>query len=349
MRWDNVYINAAAAALGRSETTARAVAEGRYEAEANAADGYLAVRITDGAAPIEMAVSAAELAIERSGKSGDDFELVVHSSLAYQGLDHFAPASYVQSRTIGGRASAIEVKQASNGGLAALNVIASYLTARPSALSALLTTSDCFVPPSYDRYHVGGLILSDGATAMVLSRGGGVARLLSTAVIGDTTHHGLVNDNEPFSAAPGGNGWPVNLLSRVARHVEWLGGPDHFLDIVQSLDAGQQGAMRLAIEDADLEASDIDWWVFPNVGRTLLQGDTYKVMNIDEARTTMDWGHRVGHLGAGDQIGGFIYLMESKTVRPGDRILLTGAGQGYNFASAVVEILEVPDWSNTID
>jgi 3-oxoacyl-[acyl-carrier-protein] synthase-3 len=350
MRWNDVYINAAAASLGRVETTDSAVADGRYEAEQNTADGYLAVRVADDVPTIEMAVTAAELALERSGKAADEFELLVHSSVGHQGLDHFAPASYVQSRTIGGRGIALEVKQASNGGLAALEVAAAYLTTRPAARSVLITTSDRFGPPSYDRYHTdGGLLFSDGATALVLSHGSGVVRLLSTVLIGDTAHHGLYNENAPWSEAPGGNGWPVNLTTRQERHVADLGGPDSFLEIVQSLDRRQQETVELALADAELEVSDIDWWVFPNVGQTLVDWDTYKMMGVDESRTTTEWGRRIGHLGAGDQFAGLAYLLESRTVRAGDRVLLNGAGQGFTFGSAVVEIIEEPAWSNSAD
>lgn len=350
MRWDDVYINSAAAALGRPESTASAVADGRYAAEVNEANGYLAARVSDGEAAIEMAVTAAKRALQRSGKAPDDFELVVHSSIAYQGLDHFAPASYVQSRTVGGRASAIEVKQASNGGMAALDIVASYLTARPAPRSVLLTTSDCFTLPTYDRYNTdGGLIFGDGATALVLSRGSGIARLRSTVVIGDTAQHGLHNENEPWATAPGGNGWPVNLAARAEQHVTNLGGPDHFLEIVQSLDARQQETVRDAAAAADMDVEDVDWWVFANVGRTLIDWDTYKAMGVDEARTTTEWGRRVGHLGPGDQLAGLIYLLESRTVRAGDRVMLNGAGQGFTFGSAVVEIIEEPDWPNTAD
>lgn len=350
MRWNDIYIGAVAASLGRAETTGTAVDEGRYDADQQLADGYLAVRVADGVPAVELAVAAARIALERAGTAAEDVRLVMHASIGHQGLDHFAPASYVQHRTVRGRAGALEVKQASNGGLGGLEMAAAYLGADPAAGSVLLTTADTFEPPAYDRYHTdGGLLFSDGGTALVLRRGSGVARLLSTVVIGDTTHHGLYNDNAAWVAAPGSGGWPVDLTPRQEKHVSDLGGPEAFLEIVQSLDDKQQETVRLAVAEAGLEVADIDWWVFPNVGQTLVDWDTYKEMGVDEARTTTEWGRHIGHLGAGDQIAGLAHLFESRTVRSGDRVLINAAGQGFTFGSAVLEIVGEPDWDSTAD
>jgi 3-oxoacyl-[acyl-carrier-protein] synthase III len=347
MRWDDIHVDAVAASLGRVELTEDAVTDGRYDPGQRAADGYLATRVADEGPAVELAVDAANLALKRSTAS--EFGLLVHASVAHQGLDHFAPASYVQRRTIGGTAAAIEVKQASCGGLAAVEVAAAYLSVRPELSAALVTTSDRFVPPGYDRYNTdGGLVFSDGGTALVLSRRPGVARLLSTSLISDTTHGGLYDGNAPWTDAPGGGGWPVDLAPRAAGHIAELGGPDHFIDVVQSLDHRQQETVREAVADAGLQVGDISWWVFPNVGQTLVDWETYEAMGIDRSRTIWEeWGNRIGHLGAGDQLAGLAYLLESRRARVGDRVLLNGAGQGFTFASVVLEITDVPEWSDS--
>ena len=56
MRWNDIYIDSVAAALGQKEPTAVAVAEGRYDAKENEANGYRAVRVTDDRAAVETAV-----------------------------------------------------------------------------------------------------------------------------------------------------------------------------------------------------------------------------------------------------------------------------------------------------
>lgn len=287
MRWDDVYIRSVAASLGRTVFTADAVADGRYDAGEREASGYLGVRVADEGPAVELAVRAAQAAVERSGLTGDDFSLVVHVNIAHQGLDDFASASYLQSRTVRGRATALEIRQASNGGLAALVMGASFLTANPEPGSVLLATSDRFVPPQYDRFRTAaGLLLGDGGTAMVLSRGSGVARLVSSILIGDATYQDMQIGTDTWTEYPGGNGWPVDTQRRVDAFVGQHG-PDIFPELVESISGFENQTIEQALADADLKPQDIAWWVFPNMG-ALTDWYALEELGADESRTT--WG-----------------------------------------------------------
>ncbi|MEW2514087.1 ketoacyl-ACP synthase III family protein [Streptomyces sp. NPDC046870] len=343
MRWNGIYLNACGAVLGRGEETSVAVAEGRYDAAEAEADGFLSISVADDGPAVELAVKAADLTMGRATVEPDDIDLVVHSSCHHQGLDHFAPASYVQGRTIGGRAAAVEVKQYSNGGLAALEIAAACLTTRPKKSAALLTTSDVFALPAFDRYRSDkGVVFGDGGTGLVLSRRGGVARLLSTAVISDGTYGAVYLGNKPFEDAPADGDGPVDLRARRDEYL--LENGELLLKIVQSLTERQQESVSVALADAGLSAGDIDRWVLTNVGRTLDDVDFRAMFGIEDARTTWEWGRRVGHIGAADQIAGLTHLLETGQVVPGDRVALCGIGMGFTYACAVVEILEQPRW-----
>lgn len=348
MRWHDIYISSVAACLGRMVSTTDAVADGRYDAGENSSSGYLGVRVSDEGPAVELAVRAANLAVARSGKSSEDFSLVVHASIAHQGLDDFASASYLQSRTVRGHATALEVRQASNGGMASLVMGAAFLAVHPEPASALLATSDRFVPPAFDRFRTAsGLLLGDGGTAMVLSRGSGVARLVSSVLVGDSTYQAMQIGNDQWSEYPGGNGWPVDTQSRVDAFVA-QSGPDIFPELVQSISGIENETMERALADAELKAHDISWWVFPNMGG-LTDWYALEELGADESRTTWDWGRRAGHLGAGDQFAGLAHLLESGKARAGDLVMLNGAGTGFSFGSAVVEILTEPAWPTSTD
>lgn len=341
MRWNDLYISACATSLGRREPTELAVVEGRYDAEEREADDYRSVCVAADGPAVEMAVDAASLALKRGVL--DEIDLVVHSSVAHQGLDHFAPASYIQGKTVGGVGTALEVKQFSNGGLAAMDMAAAFLSVRPGA-SALLTTSDKFVPPVYDRYRSDrGVLMADGATAMVLSRDGGVARLLSTAVLSDGTYGAVYIGDEPWTEVGGGG---VDLRARREQYLADNGGL--LVKMVQSMTERQLEVVRAALADADMEPADVTRWVFANVGRSMVDWRFRRAMGVtDESRTTWHWGRGVGHLGAGDQVAGLTHLLESGEVAPGDRVVLCGVGMGFSYGSAVVEILDRPEWSNS--
>ncbi|MEU7114578.1 ketoacyl-ACP synthase III family protein [Streptomyces sp. NPDC046182] len=344
MRWNGIYLDACGAVLGRREDTAVAVAEGRYDRAEADTDGYLSICVVDDGPAVDLAVKAADLTMGRSSVAPDDIDLVVHSSCSHQGLDHFAPASYVQGRTIGGRAAAVEVKQYSNGGLAALEIAAAYLAARSERSAALLTTSDIFALPAFDRYRSDkGVVFGDGGTGIVLSRQGGVARLLSTAVISDGTYGAVYLGNKPFEEAGKEDEGPVDLRARRDEYL--LENGELLLKIVQSLTERQKESVSVALADAGLTAGDIDRWVLTNVGRTLDDVDFRATFGIEDANTTWEWGRRVGHIGAADQIAGLTHLLETGQVGPGDRVALCGIGMGFTYACAIVEILEQPQWT----
>ena len=348
MKWSDIYVSSAAAWLGRPEDVRTAVAEGRYDAEEARDDGYLSVRVAGEETPADMAVSAAERALARSAVPHEDFHLVAHASVGFQGLDHWAPPSYIQKRTVGGNGSALEVKQASNGGMAAIELAAAYLSARGGSAAALVTTADKYHLPVFDRYRSDkGMLRGDGASALVLARGAGVARLLSTAVIGDASHEGVYRGGQGFADHIGSEGWPVDLRSRLKTYLQ--SGAD-VREIVHLLTVRQQEVMQTALDDAGVKTDDVARFVFPNAGLTVVDWDfRRREFGIDEPRTLWGWGRTVGHIGAGDQAAGLSRLLETKEVGPGDLVVLSGIGAGFTFSCAVLEITEQPDWDSSTD
>jgi 3-oxoacyl-[acyl-carrier-protein] synthase-3 len=337
MRWDDIHISAATARLGGLETTADAVADGRYDAEENTASGYLSVSVCETVPAVDLAVDAARRCLEQCDGQAGRFALVTHSYVGFQGLDDFATGAHVQSRTVGGDATALEIRQASNGGMAALELAAAYLTCGPAGRAALLTTSDVFMPPACERYRTRGTLFGDGGTALVLSREPGLARLLSTSSTADTTHEGLQTGGEAWTHVAGGNGWPVDTDARVAGYIA-KHGEEVFVDLVRSIFTAERRTIEEALADAEVTAADITCWVFPNMGLALTDWGARARLGVDIGRSTWEWGRRVGHLGAGDQFAALAHLLGTGAVRPGDRILLNGAGSGFTFTSAVVEI-----------
>ena len=96
------------------------------------------------------------------------------------------------------------------------------------------------------------------------------------------------------------------------------------------------------LEEAEAQPDDIDWWVLPNVGRTLLQWQYLNVLGVGVERTTWEWGRRLGHMGAGDHVVGLNHLAETGTLGVGDRVALAGSGLGFNWSCAVLEIVAPP-------
>ncbi|WP_165945789.1 ketoacyl-ACP synthase III family protein [Micromonospora sp. KC606] len=334
-----MFIAATGFCLPGIESTATAVAEGRYDPDECRQNGLEAVGVSHELSAAEMGVEAARVAFSRSPVDPRDLAVVLHASFYHQGHDHWTPASYIQRESIGGRAPAIEVKQASNGSLAALVLAMSFLSVHEGATTALITTADRFCLPGYDRYRSDKWIIGgDNATAAVISCREGFARVLSTAMDADPTLEELYRDSS-FTDVPFAGGMPIQLRPRKESYMARVG----LRHIVSSAKQGLRNVMDVALRDARIGIDDVACFVLPNIGHTLLHWEYLAVLDIPESRTTWAWGRRIGH-GAGDQIGGLNHLMESGALRVGDRVVLATAGIGFSWSCAVVEILETPRW-----
>ncbi len=350
MQWNDIYVSAGAAWLGNARTSSTP--------SPTAATTRRSARRTTTSrcawwgeeSPADMTVAAAKKALARSGTAADDIALFLHATTSFQGLDHFTPVSYILDRAVGGTAPALEVKQACNGGMASIEVAAAYLSAmRSGPDSALVTTGDKFNLPGYDRYRSDkGMLRGDGATALVLSRRPGVARLLSTALLDDPTHEGVYRGQGEWASGSGEHGWPVNLRARTKQYLER--GQTTVPELVQSITVREQETIHRALADAGITGDEVARFVFPNAGRTLVDWDSRaQAFGVTEEKALWHWGRQVGHIGAGDQAAGLVHLLETGAVSPGDKVLLFGIGGGFHFGCAVLEILEQPEWDSSTD
>jgi len=288
----------------------------------------------------EMAALAAGRALRQAGCEPAEIDLLLHAAAYYQGHDLWPPASYIQRRVIGNnRCPAMEIRQMSNGGMAALELAASYLVAGQERRHALITTGDRFCLPGFDRWRSDpGTICGDGGTAAVLSKGGGFARLRSLVTVSGSILEKMTRGRDPFGAAPFSVRVPIDLDAQREAFVAEVG-----LDFVmERIDAGQREAVERALSEGDAKLSDIDWFVLPSLGRGRIKAHFLDPFDIDPERTTWPWARQVGHLGAGDQFAGLSQLGSAGHLTRGQRCLLVGVGAGFSWSAAVIEILGWP-------
>ncbi|MFJ9694860.1 ketoacyl-ACP synthase III family protein [Kitasatospora sp. NPDC101183] len=339
---DDIFIRGTAVRLPASLLVADAVASGAFPARQAASTDMVAVAWSPEESAAEMAAAAARTAMARAGSTPQDIDLVLHADTYHQGQDLWPVASYVQREIGGGSCSALEIRQMSNGGLAALDLATAYLTADRNRCDALLSTADRFCEPGIDRWRTDpGTPYADGATALVLSRRGGYARLRSLAMLADSDLEPMHRGDEPFGPAPFTHRIPVDFEGAKRAFIGQMG----MSFAITRANSGQQTVLKQALSDADMELAEADWVLLPHFGRRRLEAIYYGPFGIAPERTTWDWSRTIGHLGAGDQFAGLDRLIVSGQAKPGDRVVLVGVGAGYNWGAAVVEILERPDWA----
>ncbi|MGH2941621.1 MAG: ketoacyl-ACP synthase III family protein [Solirubrobacteraceae bacterium] len=339
MRYEDLYVAAVASSLPGRASAREAVRAGRYDEDEFEEAGYESVLVANGEAPPQMAVDAAREALGRSGVRPADVALVLHASVYHQGHDFWPSASYIQRHALPGcRAPALNVDQMSNGSLAATELAASYLAAHGSRAAALVTAADKFCAPGFDRWRSDtGIVYGDGGVAAVLSRRGGLARLLSIVTVGDSDLEQMHRGARPFSAEPWGGDGPHDVRARKRAYIAEVGLRETFERFAPAL----REVVQRSLDEAGIAQRDVARFILPNVGRTLLERDYVRPLGLDWSQTLWDWGRRTGHLGAGDQLAGLANLVERRSVKPGDYLALIGVGAGFTWTCAIVEIVSL--------
>jgi 3-oxoacyl-[acyl-carrier-protein] synthase III len=342
MNHANLYIAGCGTRLPPMVSTEDALATGDCDEALATLTGALGVVVAREESAPEMAARAARLALRRAACGAADIDLLLHASVFYQGHDVWAPASYIQRVAVGNTCPAMEVRQASNGGMAALELAAGYLAADPARSAALVTTGDKCSLPGFDRWRSDpGTVYGDGGTALVLSRRRGFARVRSLVTVSDPELEGMHRGGDPFALAPCGTR-PTVALDACKRAFLARTGVSY---AVARVSAGQEAAIKQALTQAEIELGDIDRVVLPHLGRRRLQAGYFSKFGLDPASTTWPWSQYVGHLSAGDPIAGFDHLITSGALGAGDTCLVVSVGAGYSWSCAVIEVLERPRWA----
>ena len=344
MRYRDLYVAGTGTWLPELVPVGRAVADGLLDPERAEQHQFRSAAVAgpDDPPPPEMAARAARVALGRAGLRKHALGLILHCANWFQGLDLWPAASYVGSAAGQRFVPSFEVRQRCNAGMGALELAAGYLSGGGQfGDAALITTGDRWAPPRVDRWNTVPIsIYGDGGTALVLSREPGFARLVATCTCADNSLEELARGDDPFTAQPPDPSVTVDLAQRTRAAVrDSL--PDAFDRLSRLLNATIDGVLG----EAGIARSKLARVVLPNTRQGSGHREMHDLLRIEADRTTWEYGRTVGHLASGDQFAGLDHLVTAALVGPGDHVLLWGGGAGYTCTAAVLEILDVPDWS----
>lgn len=341
MRIDGIYVRGNATYLPDVLRVSDALASGECEPRFVDRTDVESVAVSPEESAAEMGATAAAQALRRADSAPADVGLILHADTYHQGQDLWPVASYIQRETVRNQCLALEIRQMSNGGLAAVDLAVAHLWSRSPASDALLTTADRFCLPGIDRWRTDpGTPYADGATALVLSSRSGYAKLVSLATNADSELEPIHRGTEPFSRLPFAHRMPVDFEEAKHAFVRHYGQSFG----INRAKTGQAAVVKEAVADADMDLTDASWFVLPHFGIRRLEANYLHPFDIDIDSTTWDWSRTVGHLGAGDQFAGLGHLVDSGKAQPGQRCVLISVGAGYSWGCAVVEIVDQPGW-----
>lgn len=336
-----VYISSAAAWIPPAESARKAVADGKYNAKDLVPNNILCLPVvSDDTSVPDMAAIAGRRALDRAADVvGDRIDMIVHASIYHQGRDYgWTSAPYVQRELGITGAFAVNVQQLSNGGMVAMDLAMAQLEAGRGT-SALITTADRFCLPGMDRWRGAyGILLGDGATAMVMSTRGGFARVHAIESLTDASLEPLHRGAHPFTTSS--QAQVEDLRAPKKSYLEEVGKES----VLQRCEEALVTVVGSVLKTTGRALDDFARILMPNLGHELMADQFLKPLGIAPERSLMGWGRHTGHLGAGDLTAGVARLVEQKELRPGDHVLLIGAGGGYSLTVAVVEIESVPTW-----
>jgi 3-oxoacyl-[acyl-carrier-protein] synthase III len=344
MRLQDIFFNGLGIYLPETESVESAVARSLYSADDVASRGFSGAAVAGDMPAPEMALRAARDALNNGGVSPGDLAALLYVSVWHQGPDSWSPQYYLQHYLVGDDLLAVEIRHSCNGTFSGIELAVDILRAEPDRKAALVTASDNFGTPLFRRWQPGSqcTVMGDGASAVVLTKDGGFAQLLSICTGSYTNMEEAYRAGEPLfppAVTVGG------ILDFKARYEAFFKNVTRATG-TELLIGTQQRAMECAnraLAEAEVKIDDIKQVIVHNIGKEETTAQL-SVLGFQLSQSTWEYGSSIGHLGASDHLVSLHHLLATGQLSPGDHVLLSGTGPGLTFKSAVVQILDVPSW-----
>jgi 3-oxoacyl-[acyl-carrier-protein] synthase-3 len=293
--------------------------------------------ITDDVSILEMAQKAATNALIKANIIGKQLEILTFNSVNSHGNPQlWCPASYIQRILCAEEALPLSINQGCNGQLLSIALISQILISSKKKYG-LTVAADKFSGTGINRWHGDyGIVYGDAATAVVLSRVGGIAKIISLETVNDPELEELhrfdeahnTQDNEYFEKK-----YNVRLAKK-----EFL--KNYGKDVVMK---ATQSAMKKLWKNTfihkEFVPADVKYFIFPNLAKNILDNNYFSIHSGVEKKSLWKFGKTVGHLGASDCIAGLSYLFENNKLISGDKVLCVGAGAGFSWSFMLIEIV----------
>ncbi|MEU6094438.1 3-oxoacyl-[acyl-carrier-protein] synthase III C-terminal domain-containing protein [Streptomyces sp. NPDC047079] len=324
------------------QSAREAVERGLVDSETAGELGYAQLPVAD-LAPPEMAVEAGRHALTTAGVDAGAVGLVLHAWIHYQGHDLWSPAHFIADRLGAGAAVPVGIQQVCNGGAAAVELAAARLFVEPGLGHALVTTSDAFLEPGFDRWSGDyGIAYGDGATALVLHRledaeGGRPADLVlhSLSTVAAPRLERMHRGDDPFSPAARSLGPRVDIRRTKKAFLQAEG--------LEAFTAASAAALRSAVESclegAGMSATGdlpLRYVVAPRLGRKTVDLAYAPLLEKLTGAELLRPGADTGHLGAGDAAASLAELHTRRMLGPGQYALVVSAGAGFTWSCLLV-------------
>lgn len=332
----DIFLNACHHYLpSQSLTVADAVSQGLYAQEDALRDDYQSVSIETELWPFDMATNVAQQVLTDANITPTAVSFLSYSYIHRQGHKPlWQPAAYLQRHSGAKNALAISLNHGCNSMMLAAKLAIDHLSANAQG-TALVVSADRFSESGFDRFKSDyGVIYGDAAVAAVFSCRQGPFKVL------DFQHSSVPELEEMHrSAVPTAEGELTIAAMHDTKETKKAfltqHGKARFIDLMHKALSNLSEQLQTQRLSASAQA---DYVILPNVGLSI-QSSLYRLIFTPLAKTTLwDFGRTIGHAGASDQFLGLAHLWQSGRLRPGQKILLVGAGAGFSCSTLLLEV-----------
>ncbi|TGB15134.1 ketoacyl-ACP synthase III family protein [Streptomyces sp. MZ04] len=341
MRVEGIHI----AGIGTADTdlvsTAEAVERGWWDADEQQRSGLLSISVAGTTPAPELAIAAANSALAHSRHAPGEFSGVFHTNVHPQGPDGWSAPHYINRHTVNQPVTSLEVRNGCVGFFSALNLAVCYLGAERDRTAALVTAADNFGTPAVDRWRASKqYVLADGGGAVVLSKRGGFARVLTVTAVSDPELELKHRSGETMFPPGLTAGRALDFRSRMAcfqqRSAAGLIPP------LGDFGAILFDAAQAALKDAGLTLDQITRVVHDGFTEDGIRDMLLDPVGVGMERGIWEFTRRAGHAGPLDMIRGLEHVWRSGAATVGDRVLMVGCAPGMEAACVLLEITQAP-------
>ena len=339
MQIENVFVQSLGSYLPEPVSVDWAVEQGLYDPELLEYHFLRGTLVAGDTSPSEMAVTAARTAMERAGAKSTELDAVLHASVFQPGPGGWSLPGHLLNELGGGAASVVEFRQGCNGMLTAMEMAVGQMTGAQGHNRVLLTAADNF-EHVLNRWECEAFIAGDAGSAALLGTGGGFARLVSMNAKTVPQLEAMHRGSDPLFAPPTAE--RLELRDRLT----WFA--DNVMPTMEAAQLMSEAYSELTLRslaDAGIGLDQLTKVVYNNVSVFLLKHIVLDPLGIEMDRSTWEYGKNIGHLGASDFVVSLEHLLLRGELKPGDHVLLIGGAPGFYISTALLEILEIPEWA----
>jgi len=286
---------------------------------------------------MDMAAEAANRALKKANTAGSQLEMLTYNAIHHHGHPQlWCPASYLQRILHAESAMPLSIYQGCDGQLLSIAMLSRVLQTSEKNY-ALSVAADKFSNGGINRWHGDyGIVYGDAATAVVLSKINGIAKILDL----QSAHNPALESLHRFDQA-----YDVEEQTYFEKQYNVRSAKKNFLTqhgkdfLIQATHSAMRRLWNKIFSKNTTSPEDIRFFIFPNLAKNVLDKNYFPIYTDIEKKSLWKFGKQVGHLGASDCIAGLTYLIESQEVHAGDKILCIGAGSGFSWSFMLIEML----------